>query len=62
MEQYEAGERFVTAVIDDRGKDFLNRVWEGPDRLPTLDEIRTPSAWIARMEAAAAAPLGEGLS
>jgi coenzyme F420 biosynthesis associated uncharacterized protein len=61
MEQYEAGERFVTAVIGERGKDFLNRVWGGPDRLPTLDEIRTPSAWIARIESGAA-PNQEGLS
>ena len=62
MEQYEAGERFVTAVIAERGKDFLNRVWEGPDRLPSLDEIRAPSSWIARMGAAASAPIQEGLS
>jgi coenzyme F420 biosynthesis associated uncharacterized protein len=62
MEQYEAGERFVTAVIDDRGRDFLNRVWEGPDRLPTLEEIRAPSAWVARMDGVAQAPLREGLS
>ncbi len=62
MEQYEAGERFVTAVIADRGRDFLNRVWEGPDRLPTLDEIRAPAAWIARMDGVAGAPLREGLS
>jgi coenzyme F420 biosynthesis associated uncharacterized protein len=62
MEQYEAGERFVTTVIADRGRDFLNRVWEGPDRLPTLDEIRAPSAWGARMDAAPAAAVQEGLS
>jgi len=63
MEQYAAGERFVTVVIDERGKDFINRVWEGPDRLPTLAEIRAPADWIARMEArVAGAPVREGLS
>ena len=51
LEQYAAGERFADAVIARRGRDFLNRVWEGPERLPTLAEIRDPEAWIARIEA-----------
>lgn len=50
LEQYAAGERFVDAVIADRGRDFLNRVWNGPGWLPDLEEIRAPSAWIARVE------------
>jgi coenzyme F420 biosynthesis associated uncharacterized protein len=54
MEQYAAGERFVGAVIDQRGRAFMNRVWEGPDRLPTLDEIRAPQRWISRIETAEA--------
>jgi coenzyme F420 biosynthesis associated uncharacterized protein len=54
MEQYAAGERFVDAVIDQRGRAFMNRVWEGPDRLPTLDEIRAPQRWISRIETAEA--------
>jgi len=63
MEQYEAGERFVTAVIEERGKEFLNQVWAGPDRLPTLAEIRSPADWIARMEVGpAAATMQEGLT
>lgn len=62
MEQYEAGERFVSAVIAGRGRDFLNQVWIGPDRLPTLDEIRQPESWIARMDAGPSAPAQEGLS
>ncbi len=49
MEQYVAGERFADAVIAARGRDFLNRVWTGPEALPTLDEIREPEAWIARI-------------
>jgi uncharacterized protein (DUF2342 family) len=32
----------------------MNRVWEGPDRLPTLDEIRAPQRWISRIETAEA--------
>ena len=50
MEQYAAGERFADAVIAERGRDFLNRVWTGPETLPTLEEIREPGLWIARIE------------
>jgi coenzyme F420 biosynthesis associated uncharacterized protein len=50
MEQYQAGERFVDAVIASRDRAFLNRVWEGPSNLPSLEEIRAPARWIARME------------
>ena len=50
MEQYAAGERFADRVIAERGRAFLNRVWTGPDLLPTLDEIRAPDRWIARVE------------
>jgi coenzyme F420 biosynthesis associated uncharacterized protein len=53
MEQYAAGERFADAVISERGRDFLNRVWTGPELLPSLDEIRDPHSWIARVEGAA---------
>jgi coenzyme F420 biosynthesis associated uncharacterized protein len=50
LEQYAAGERFADAVIAARGREFLNRVWEGPERLPSLDEIKNPDRWIVRME------------
>jgi coenzyme F420 biosynthesis associated uncharacterized protein len=50
MEQYAAGERFAKAVIERRGRDFLNRVWSGPELLPTMDEIREPDAWVRRIE------------
>jgi coenzyme F420 biosynthesis associated uncharacterized protein len=49
MEQYQAGERFVDTVIASRDRAFLNRVWERPEHLPTLDEIRAPARWIARL-------------
>jgi coenzyme F420 biosynthesis associated uncharacterized protein len=52
MEQYAAGERFADAVIAARGREFLNRVWNGPEMLPTLDEIRVPDRWISRIEGA----------
>ena len=53
MEQYAAGERFADAVIAARGREFLNRVWTGPELLPSLEEIRSPERWIARVEGAA---------
>ena len=53
MEQYVAGERFADAVIAARDRGFLNRVWSGPESLPSLDEIRDPTSWIARIEGAA---------
>lgn len=49
MEQYAAGERFADAVLASHGRDVLNRVWSGPDALPTLDEIREPQRWIDRV-------------
>ena len=50
MEQYAAGERFADAVITQRDKAFLNRVWTGPEFLPSLEEIRSPERWISRIE------------
>ncbi len=50
MEQYAAGERFVTAVLAARDRPFLNQVWEGPPNLPDLDEIRHPQRWIDRID------------
>jgi len=53
MEQYAAGERFADAVITQRDRAFLNRVWTAPEMLPSLDEIRNPMGWIARIEGGA---------
>jgi len=50
MEQYVAGERFVTMVLAERGRPFLNQVWSGPAQLPDLAEIRHPARWIVRIE------------
>ncbi|MGQ0608203.1 MAG: zinc-dependent metalloprotease [Chloroflexota bacterium] len=53
MEQYAAGERFADRVIAQRDRAFLNRVWTGPEQLPSLDEIRAPDRWISRIEGTA---------
>ncbi len=48
MRQYAEGERFVESVEATGGPALLARVWEGPEWLPTLQEIREPAAWVAR--------------
>jgi coenzyme F420 biosynthesis associated uncharacterized protein len=49
LRQYEQGERFIEAVEAIGGPELLAKVWLAPDRLPTLDEIREPDKWVARM-------------
>jgi len=49
LRQYEAGERFIAAVEQAGGPTLLSRVWEAPERVPNLDEIRDPVGWIDRM-------------
>lgn len=49
MAQYRDGAAFVRAVVGEVGRDEFNRVWESPDTLPSMDEIRTPSDWVARV-------------
>ncbi len=50
LEQYRLGEQFADAVARRLGMEGLNRVWERPENLPTLDEVRDPGLWISRME------------
>jgi coenzyme F420 biosynthesis associated uncharacterized protein len=49
LRQYEMGERFIHAVEAVGGPDLLARVWEGPEMLPTMEEIRNPETWVARV-------------
>jgi coenzyme F420 biosynthesis associated uncharacterized protein len=48
VQQYELGERFVTAVEQEAGPRALDAVWQSPDNLPTMDEIRNPETWLRR--------------
>ena len=50
--QYGMGERFVNEVVDRVGMEGFNRVWERADHLPSLAEIQSPEAWVARVAAA----------
>jgi coenzyme F420 biosynthesis associated uncharacterized protein len=49
LRQYEQGERFILAVERHAGFRAVDRVWAGPESLPTLDEIRHPDRWLARV-------------
>ena len=51
MQQYKMGQEFVDAVVEAEGIDFLNKVWERSDRMPTMGEICNPPAWIERTRA-----------
>jgi len=48
MRQYELGRRFCDAVVDEGGPLALRPAWNGPDGLPTMDELQDPAKWLAR--------------
>lgn len=50
MEQYRLGEIFVDQVVEKKGIDFANLMWERAEYIPTLDEVKKPELWIARVE------------
>jgi coenzyme F420 biosynthesis associated uncharacterized protein len=52
LEQYRLGERFADAVARRQGMEGLNRVWEKPENLPDLAEVRDPGLWMSRMDGA----------
>lgn len=47
--QRTAGVTFCAAVVDRKGIDALNALWDAPDNLPSLVEIRDPFEWIDRV-------------
>ena len=49
MKQYKEGEQFVEAVERAGGSELFARVWEEPEHLPTLEEVRDPARWISRL-------------
>ncbi len=50
MKQYAQGEAFIEAVETHGGDALMTRVWDAPEFLPSLAEIREPERWIERME------------
>jgi coenzyme F420 biosynthesis associated uncharacterized protein len=49
MKQYADGHTFVAGVVDRAGMEGFNRVWEGPDNLPRIEELTDPDAWVERV-------------
>jgi putative hydrolase len=54
LDQYRLGNAFVSFIEKERGITFMNRVWDGPENLPSDEEIHDPALWIRRMERIAA--------
>jgi coenzyme F420 biosynthesis associated uncharacterized protein len=48
MRQYEDGKRFCDAVAEAGGPAALHRVFDGPELLPSVDELHDPDAWMRR--------------
>ncbi|MFN2465674.1 MAG: zinc-dependent metalloprotease [Candidatus Dormibacteria bacterium] len=49
MQQYVQGEAFCDAIMKQGGMKRLSVVWDAPENLPTLQEIRNPDAWLSRV-------------
>ncbi len=49
--QYERGKSFFDTVVEARGLPAAGRVWDGPETLPTDDELDDPHAWLERVDA-----------
>ncbi len=48
LRQYRIGKRFCDAVVEQGGIAALNRVWDGPDAMPTTAELEDPESWMRR--------------
>ena len=52
LQQYKRGEAFCQAVSRKYGLAVLNRVWDGAESMPRLNELGNPEAWYRRVGAA----------
>ena len=50
LRQYEQGKKWADAVASLAGIEGLNRVWVGPDALPSANELQHPARWLSRTE------------
>jgi coenzyme F420 biosynthesis associated uncharacterized protein len=49
VRQYAVGSAFTNHVVLAAGMGGFNRVWEGPETLPTRAELADPGAWLRRV-------------
>ncbi|MDN5748727.1 MAG: zinc-dependent metalloprotease [Pseudonocardia sp.] len=49
VKQYAVGSAFTRHVVLAAGMDGFNRVWTGPDTIPTRAELDDPGAWLTRV-------------
>jgi len=54
LKQYQLGKAFCDAVVEQGGIETLNRVWSGPEALPSLHELELPELWLDRTRPQAA--------
>jgi coenzyme F420 biosynthesis associated uncharacterized protein len=50
LQQYVVGEHFCKEIHERHGIGLLNRAWERPANLPTLEELRDPESWARRIK------------
>ena len=58
LEQYRRGERFVAGVYRVGGSEAIDHLWDGPETLPTEQEMEAPDTWVRRIVPEAIEPGG----
>ena len=48
LRQYEQGKAFCDGAVAHGGIEALNRVWSGPEAMPTQAELDDPAGWVSR--------------
>ena len=56
LRQYEQGKAFCDGAVARAGIGGLNRVWIGPEAMPTVAELSDPAGWLRRTEPLALRP------
>jgi putative hydrolase len=49
-DRYALGRAFCDTVVERTDEALLARMWDGPERLPSLPELEEPSLWLARTD------------
>ena len=49
LRQYHEGHKFIDEIVSAGGDGLVARLWERREHIPTIEEIRMPQLWIARI-------------